>query len=884
MSNLELTAGISKSARKRSGRPGKQASTSIAPKRAWGALIQRSVAFSICLSCAFGPFRTVGAQDIPRNEYLTYVPLEYPLMVRQTNASAKFNLYGNTADPSYRDTAPVDGIDDRRHKVLLDLSVRFAPYMVLNTTSIPMNFRRFMNRSRSFPLFVDTWEISGYEPQLIVSDEIDWVTLANEPCVALGSQPLRGNADCRLLALLDRFDPLAAAPARSTWPDSSRFTVMFFDFPGHDPRTWRKEYEDLFSGALPRAYEEFAMISSHPFIVENRSNETGEVIGYEFVLQYWFFYPFNDGGNNHEGDWEHINVLIAPLDKVPGPMSEEDIHRILEGGGVSDEEANRLVIKRVDYYFHNKVFTLDYTRPNVYTARNVWEEEVENTTREQLGEQWYWERIRYHAYWDTAETIINTHPIAFIGADNKGTDQLLSPPGGTNRDSHGTFPFPALYKDIGPAGAAEQVSSHFDHRKYFQHTGEQKVPQTPLKRGHAQSFAHPDKILIIPDGERVVELVKLNPQARRDWAWLVLPVRWGYPAVISPFAGVIAHAETGNLSPVSPSYNGGWNRLADARGYEAYLPHRFSSLVPGTWQDGFMNSWGWLNLTLPTVAVLPPFDLVNRIVFQPFRSLLGARAPVLIPTEDVPYRFVGLGLGSSHMMLDVDFVDLFVNEDQRDVILESLREFSLEIGDSIVGGSEEFVHNTPIAYAEISLHLGRRFAGENSLRHGMTEMGLDVFFPASGQTWRLRGSLNFWEYSGSLRYNLATGRLMPFLKAGYGLSWYRVENVTTNNEPIDPADGPWIRQPRITDLSSFLPNTWHVGGGLEWVLIRSYAAIPKGIDLGLRGDLLLYFHKWGSMVPSSEPQAGLAPGILAERPQNPTITRPVFNLALTIGL
>ncbi|NIT36405.1 MAG: hypothetical protein GTN49_07880, partial [candidate division Zixibacteria bacterium] len=29
------------------------------------------------------------------------------------------------------------------------------------------------------------------------------------------------------------------------------------------------------------------------------------------VIQYWFFYPFNDWVNDHEGDWEHINVRIT---------------------------------------------------------------------------------------------------------------------------------------------------------------------------------------------------------------------------------------------------------------------------------------------------------------------------------------------------------------------------------------------------------------------------------------------------------------------------------------------------------------------------------------------------------------------------------------------
>ena len=142
----------------------------------------------------------------------------------------------------------------------------------------------------------------------------------------------------------------------------------------------------------------------------------------------------------------------------------------------------------------------------------------------------------------------------------------------------------------------------------------------------------------------------------------------------------------------------------------------------------------------------------------------------------------------------------------------------------------------------------------------------------------------FWEYSGGLRYNFSTGGLMPYLKGGYGLSWYRVESVTANGELLDTPNGPWIRQPTISDLSSFLPNTWHLGGGLEWVLIRSYAPIPKGIDVGIRGDLLLYFHKLGGQIPfDSQSGSAMAPGNLAELPQNPTITRPVFNLAVTIG-
>jgi hypothetical protein len=63
-------------------------------------------------------------------------------------------------------------------------------------------------------------------------------------------------------------------------------------------------------------------------------------------------------------------------------------------------------------------------------------------------------------YVDKEETRVNTHPIGYIGADNKGFDQALATPGGKNRNSHGTFSFPGRYHNIGPAGTTEQISVH----------------------------------------------------------------------------------------------------------------------------------------------------------------------------------------------------------------------------------------------------------------------------------------------------------------------------------------------------------------------------------------------------------------------------------------
>ena len=54
-------------------------------------------------------------------------------------------------------------------------------------------------------------------------------------------------------------------------------------------------------------------------------------------MQYWFFYPWNDGGNNHEGDWEHINVVVSPLHAVHRNLTAEEWRTL----GPADEALQR---------------------------------------------------------------------------------------------------------------------------------------------------------------------------------------------------------------------------------------------------------------------------------------------------------------------------------------------------------------------------------------------------------------------------------------------------------------------------------------------------------------------------------------------------------------
>jgi len=821
------------------------------------------------------------AQQIPRPDYLRYVPLEYKRIVRQTPASVQFQLYGDREAPGYVDQSPKDGVDDSRGELLHALGVRFAPYLIQNTTDLPMDFKRFWDQRGSFPIFVDTFDIASDRPRVVGTRSIDLPNITRAPCAdpetASGPQD-----DCALLRLLREFDPVAPQnPRAGGGPidiDSDEFKVMFFDFPGEGPESWKREYRNLYSQHLPRSYSGFAKVYVHPFVATVASATAG-TIGYELVLQYWFFYPTNDGGNNHEGDWEHINVIVSPRSQVERPLSGEELTAILQLSPADlDAAADPLVIRRAEIYFHQKFMSLDYSTPNVYAPRAQWEAQVKGTIEERNSERSTWRYLRRLAYFDADETVVNTHPIAYIGADNKGLDQLLSPPGGANRDSHGTYPFPGMYKDIGPAGATEQIGAKFfDHREWYAKDRKRNKDFGPSR---VVFYDEPDLVELMPDWERVHDLVYTDIEVRREWSWMVLPLRWGWPAVASPFAGVVSHAETGNLAPPGPMYQGSWNRPGAAPAFSEYQPHKLPSLFPLGWQDNFVNSWGYLNVTAPTLITLPPFDFIWRIGSAPFRYALGKPDPVYYPSRELPSRFVGIAPVYSVNTIDQQFNALWLNEPQ---LVEILTEYLVTEGDvpdelPVTDVIENA--NTPALW--FGFFIGNRLVSENMIRHSRSVLGLDLARPATpGDPLSVRGELNFWEYSGSLRYNLFTGGFKPYAKAGYGLSWYRIENGTIDGEAMEFAASEWIRKPSLSRPKSLLPNTWHLGAGLEFDLYSSVARPPAGIDVSLRADWAVYFHSLGLKETAA---LDLVPEIAVDLVrEGDRITRHQFNFMFTLG-
>lgn len=819
-------------------------------------------------------------QEIPRTDYLRYVPLEVPRIISQTEASERLHLYGDPEAADYEDRAPRDGVDDRRHEVLQELAVRFAPFLVQNSEGIPMDHKTVWGGP--YPLNVDTWN-TAMGLDLIRQETVHWMEVAADPCH--DANPT--SDDCRLLELLQKYDPddpLYAA--EHTGAQDARykpFEVLWIDMPGHDPESWKEHWRNKFSRRLRSEYRDLMKTYVHPFLEDVRGPEGNA--GVQLVLQYWFFYPYNDGGNNHEGDWEHIHVIVSPRHLVEqGAISEADMLRLLDGEWLDATDENQLVMKRVEYYFHSKVASFEFGSPNAYAPRDEWKRQADSLGIELSGDDLFRKYMRHMAWRDAAETEINTHPVGYIGADNKGLDQLLSPPGGTNRDSHGTYPMPGLFKDIGPAGASETISDFFDHQKYFAGDDKTVGRMNRFDRGGVIFLGQEETVAIVPDYERVIELVLTDPEVRENWSWLVLPMRWGYPAVESPFAGVVSNAETGNLSIVGPAFNTGWNRSGENVQYKAYVPHVLPRLFPTDLQDAFSNDWGYFNATLPVISFLPPFDVLWRVVAAPVRAAATTLDPTMYPRETIPYRFIGLDGGVSLQDVPNDYQELFFNSDQINGILIGLVTHIFEQGGdstTVTTGSTQTIDVPAAPLFRLQLFIGDRFTSTNSVLHFRSTMNYGLQF-SDIEDFTLTGDLNWWEYVGSLRYSLATGSIQPYLKGGYGLSWYRVENVATNGQTIDVPDSKWVRQPGF--FENLLPNTWHIGAGLELLAIKGYGGIPGGLDFSLAAEWLYFTNKLGVDEAGVAVEELIALGVPAEElPRERWVGRNVINLTATIS-
>jgi hypothetical protein len=104
-------------------------------------------------------------------------------------------------------------------------------------------------------------------------------------------------------------------PATTVWVEKKNLSWLLIDNYNQQTYAVRKGKEeetlDIYIRQAFGIKEEGGRLDvyKYPFLKAYPPGEDWQ--RYEFVIQYWFFYPFNDGPNNHEGDWEHINVRVS---------------------------------------------------------------------------------------------------------------------------------------------------------------------------------------------------------------------------------------------------------------------------------------------------------------------------------------------------------------------------------------------------------------------------------------------------------------------------------------------------------------------------------------------------------------------------------------------
>jgi len=167
-----------------------------------------------------------------------------------------------------------------------------------------------------------------------------------------------------------------------------------------------------------------------------------------------------------------------------------------------------------------------------------------------------------------------------------------------------------------------------------------------------------------------------------------------------------------------------------------------SGVFPADVQDVYRTSWGFLNLTVPTISILPPFDLVLRAVETPVRAVTGRDQPSYFRSEDLPFRGIGVAAGTDdvrprrHVLAARRIPELATRSCRRPSAATTVAR-----GHRLGPVTQDYLYGWR---GEVSMHLGKHFVSTNSLGHGYAGMRQDVFI--SGPTGRLAGlDADFWN-------------------------------------------------------------------------------------------------------------------------------------------
>lgn len=761
------------------------------------------------------------AQGITRDTYRDYLPPRPPI-VAQARATAALRLYGDERHPGYRDEDPVDGVDDARARRLLAIGELFSPLLRRNNFSVPRDLDAIFGPRHA--LHVDSWVGN----RRVASDSI---ILGG----ALSGSSSRARNDSALLALLREHHPRASRPGYVR-PEGEVEKILFFDMPGHDAPTWRAHFR---RGDPSRG----SRIVLHPFVREDTAAGGGAGGDrYQLVLQFWFFYPFNDAVNAHEGDWEHINVIVttrAAAARAPQPpTSAAALHSAAEIARILDERfpaGDSLVIAAVEHYFHDSVVPLDYLAHGTGPARR---------TRRLTDPRHAWEDLDFvrrtiQTRLTYADGRLATHPIVYIGGNNKGPDELLTLRprfhGSYKRNSGGSYPFPGVWQTVGPMGVTEKLHGSL-------------VPRVRQGAGLAWHeliddpyFVHyrAADISLVPDWERLEALIFAREDVRLRWSWLLLPVYWGFPATSSLGAGLIKHVDLGHVAVLSPPYHSTWNDVGESHRHRLYEPRVLRTPVSPTTPWAMVQSgWGVLNVPLAAWGLMPGYN-VALIQLMPWTAgamqVSGAPPGRTYVQGQLPKRFTTAGQGV--------FVE-FGGRDFAGILPE--RDVEAANDGATIDWTTVYRRNVAGPRLWFNLHFGERFSLENTFSWSTGDIGVDVRDREGGALGTLRGRLLTRQLTGGIRYDLASAAdyaLRLYGRAGYGWLWYEgrsLQLTRPGSGELPGVKGGYL--PPLLPARRWWPNTWYGGAGVEVFSAQRYWLLNR-LGYGLRAEFTELFNK-----------------------------------------
>ena len=807
-------------------------------------LSKRCVFLLACLSTplaaqAIPTGRPRSAGEVARTEYLRFLPL-LPNFGVAAEGSRRFRLYGEYADPYeaalsrtgaatpvvLHRTSRVPSLDSARAERLHALAVRFRPLMRRNSNSTPRAIHDLLGLtyspagdslvcSGSTLLHHDLWSTSGVAPVLAERRTIDLGISELRRCPRgppIAPLPMSPAADLA-------YQEVLFGGIEGDIPDriKARQQVLFFDLPGRNTGEWARTRVHLES--LPPA------VYAHLFLDRVSPADTPDSLQtYDPIVQYWFYFPGNDSGNDHEGDWEHINVHITTRARAASGQPSHWFPSVAELDAMLDPEVplgDSLIISAVDYYFHHYVAVLDYKPVYARTAPEPTGGAVTDADRELLARFGHRDehgtvpvsRRVYRAIErriSAAEGRFETHPIGYIGGSTMSVIAAFRRPArARDQNSHGIYPFPGMWHGIGPMGAVEMVRG--------------RDPSDSTLASEFIDFA-PEEIRLIPDWEPLWQLLHRDASVRQRWGWLVLPVRWGFPVFESPLMRQIERYDFGGVAPIGPVYNPAWNRFGPGQNFHLYRIRTVSGAFQRSLLDIGHPSLGFVNLPLLLFTKAPPFNgIASHLMLGPAAAGLG------------PGNFEQQG----GALLTHRYSAGIVHPLGGTLRLHRRVADSLAVARAAPGAAtltDRTVTTTHGhgAYVAYEVPVGRKYVATATLIFPVTRSFLRyTYAQPEGGPIVVDGSTEPWELSGDFGRRLPTimHRVESRIRLGYGWTWYRYRPMSDDSV----LTGPTVKGGR-NPLTFWAPNSLSMGITADIGLFNARRNLAEAglLQLGLR--------------------------------------------------